>query len=61
MELLTTKQASEFLQIPVKTLVNWRFNQRYPLPYVKIGKLVGYSKSDLLVFINRHKKVCPED
>lgn len=54
MELLTTEQASEFLSIPTQTLVNWRFNQRYPLPYVKVGKLVRYKKSDLIEFISQH-------
>ena len=54
MELLTTQQASEFLGIPAQTLVNWRFNQRYALPYVKFGKLVRYKKSDLVEFISQH-------
>ncbi|MBE6446251.1 MAG: helix-turn-helix domain-containing protein [Alphaproteobacteria bacterium] len=59
MELLTTQQASEFLGIPAQTLVNWRFNQRYPLPFVKIGKLVRYRKSDLVEFISQHLVCMP--
>lgn len=59
MELLTTKEASEFLGIPTQTLVNWRFNQRYLLPYVKIGKLVRYRKSDLVEFVSQHLVYMP--
>ena len=35
------------------TLADWRHNQRHPLPYVKIGRMVRYRFKDLEEFIER--------
>ena len=45
--LLTTKEAADFLGIPARTLENWRCNQRYALPYIKIGRIIRYRLVDL--------------
>lgn len=45
--LLTTQQASEYLQITVGTLAVWRTNKTYSIPYLKCGGRVRYRKSDL--------------
>ena len=45
--LLTTKEAANFLRIPARTLENWRCNQRYDLPYVKLGRIIRYRMVDL--------------
>ena len=50
--LLTTKEAADFLGIPSRTLENWRCNQRYNLPYIKIGRLIRYRMIDLVDWIN---------
>lgn len=46
-ELLTTKQASEYLQISVGTLAVWRTNNTYNIPYIKCGGRVRYRRADL--------------
>lgn len=47
LELLTTKQTSEYLQISVGTLAVWRTNNTYNIPYIKCGGRVRYRKADL--------------
>lgn len=48
--LLTTKEAAAYLNLPRKTLEAWRQDNKY-LRYTKIGKSVRYLKSDLAKFI----------
>ena len=50
-ELLTRKEAAEFLGVKVGTLSVWACNKRYNLPYVKVGSLVRYRRSDLEHFL----------
>ncbi len=49
--LLTRKEAAEFLGISEGTLAVWKCTKRYPLPVVKVGRLVRYRESDLLKFL----------
>lgn len=51
--LLTRKQAAEFLGVKEHTLAVWACNQRYTLPYVKVGRLAKYRYSDLLEFVQK--------
>ena len=46
-QLLTRKEAAEYLGIKVDTLAVWASTHRYNLPMVKIGRLVKYRQSDL--------------
>ena len=50
-ELLNRQEAADFLGVSKGTLEVWACTKRYPLPYVKIGRLAKYRKSDLLQFI----------
>lgn len=52
-ELLTRQQAAEYLGVTPRTLAIWACVKRYPLPYVKVGRLVKYRRSDLEAFIAR--------
>lgn len=45
--LLTAIEAAEFLGVKPQTLAVWRCNQRYDLPFVKVGNAVKYRMSDL--------------
>jgi predicted site-specific integrase-resolvase len=45
--LLDEKAAAEFLQIAAGTLSVWRSTGRYKVPFVKVGHLVRYRRSDL--------------
>lgn len=50
--LLTARQASEFLQVPVSTLAVWRCTNRVHLPFVKVGgRHVRYRREDLEAFL----------
>ena len=59
--LLTTKEAADFLGIPARTLENWRCNQRYNLPYIKIGRIIRYRMIDLVAWINSSRVSNQED
>jgi excisionase family DNA binding protein len=50
-ELMTPVEVAAYLGVSVKTLAVWRCTKRYPLPYVKVGRLVKYRKSDLDQFL----------
>lgn len=52
-DLLTRKEAAEYLGITASTLAVWACVKRYKLPYIKIGRLVKYRRSDLDSFIER--------
>ena len=49
--LLTETQAAELLGLRPTTLQVWRSTRRYPLAYVKCGRLVRYRKSAIEAFI----------
>lgn len=50
-KLLTPAQTAEILGVTVATLATWRCTKRYPLPYVKTGRLVRYREADVLAYI----------
>ena len=50
-ELLDSKQAAAYLNCQPQTLMLWRCTGRYNLPFVKIGRLARYKRSDLDRFI----------
>ena len=60
--LVATAEAAKILGARKGTLVVWRSQQRYALPYVKIGRKVMYRISDLLAFIEARvvRQVKPE-
>ncbi len=53
-ELLSRREAAAYLGVAEQTLAIWKCTKRYALPFVKIGKLVKYRKSDLDAFIARN-------
>lgn len=50
-ELLTPDDVAELLGVTIHTLAVWRCEKRYNLPYVKVGRLVRYRRSDLITFV----------
>lgn len=50
-ELLTVKEAGEYLKVSGGTIYHWTF--RKILPVVKLGRLSRYRKQDLDNFINQ--------
>jgi excisionase family DNA binding protein len=51
-KLLTRKEAAEFLGVSEGTLAVWKVTKRYPLPVIKVGRLVKYRESDLINFLD---------
>lgn len=49
--LLTARQASEFLQVPLSTLAVWRSTGRVQLPFLKVGGHVRYRREDIERFL----------
>jgi hypothetical protein len=49
-EFWTEKQTAAFLGVKRGTLSMWRYFHRYPLPFVKVGRLVRYAPADVLAF-----------
>ena len=46
-------QVAEILGVSKQTLAVWRCEQRYPLPYVKVGSRVRYRPADVERFLER--------
>ena len=53
LELLDTKEASEFIRIPEGTLVQYRHRGRGPA-YIRLGRHVRYEKKELKRWLYRH-------
>ena len=51
--LLTRKQAADFLGVKEITLAIWKSTKRHGLPVVKVGRLAKYRYGDLLEFVER--------
>lgn len=51
--LLSEQQAAELLDVKPGTLQVWRSTGRYPLAYIKVGRLVRYRRSAIDAFIAR--------
>ena len=45
-------EAAKILGVQPNTLDIWRSTKRYPLPYIKVGRLVRYRQSALDAFLN---------
>lgn len=55
-DLLSRRDAADFLGVTEQTLAVWKCTQRYNLPFVKIGRLVKYKRSDLEAFIENNRR-----
>lgn len=49
---ITPQEAADYIGAAVTTMAIWRCTKRYPLPYIKVGRLVRYRISDLDAFLN---------
>ncbi|MER2511027.1 MAG: helix-turn-helix domain-containing protein [Nitrosomonas ureae] len=45
--LFTPIETAEYIGATEKTLAVWRCTGRYAIPFIKVGRLVKYRKSDL--------------
>jgi hypothetical protein len=56
-DLVSRKIAAEFLGVKENTLAVWATNNRYNIPYVKVGRLVKYRIRDLEAFLEQNLKL----
>jgi excisionase family DNA binding protein len=54
-ELKTHREAAEYLGIAEQTLHNWRATGRVRIPFVRVGRLVKYLRTDLDQFLERQR------
>jgi len=54
-ELLCDIQAAKALNVSVGTLRNWRSSRLGGPAFIRVGRLVRYSESDLLEYLNRQR------
>lgn len=57
-DLLTTAEAAEYLGTTVGTMEVWRCSKRYAIPYIKVGRLVKYRRSDLEQWLQSRTVSC---
>lgn len=50
-ELLSRRDAAEYLGIKPQTLAVWAWHRRHDLPYVRVGGRAMYRRSDLEAFV----------
>jgi hypothetical protein len=53
-ELISDVAAAAILGVKPETLANWRYLKSVSLPYVKVGRLVKYKRSQLQAFIEHN-------
>ena len=46
-ELVNEKEAASILDLAPGTLSVWRCTKRYKIPFIKVGRLVRYRRSEL--------------
>lgn len=52
--LMTPRDAAVYIGVKINTLAVWRMTNKYELPFVKLGKVIRYRKSDLDEWINKN-------
>lgn len=51
-KLLTAKQVSELLEVKTSTVYDWVY--RDVIPYIKLGRLVRFKKTDIFHWLDTH-------
>lgn len=54
--LFTRTEAAHYIGVKPQTLAVWACHQRYPLPMIKVGRLVKYRKTDLDAFLDANRQ-----
>jgi excisionase family DNA binding protein len=54
---LSADEAAEYLGLKYQTLAAWRSNKRHQIPFIKIGSLVFYRRSDLDAWLESRRVV----
>ncbi len=56
-ELLSLKEAAEFLSIKKSTIYNWIHHDCSPVTIIRIGATIRFDKEDLVNLINKQRGV----
>ena len=59
-DLMDPSETSQLISVAQGTLAVWRSTGRYDLPYVKVGRLVRYRRTDIEAWLNRRRKTSQE-
>ena len=59
-KLLSPDEVADVLGVSKQTLAVWRCEQRYPLPYVKVGSRVRYRPTDVQQFMVARLQTQPQ-
>ena len=57
-ELLSVKETAELLGIACSTIYNKtskKAEQKFPIPYVKVGRLIKFERRDITSWLDSHK------
>lgn len=54
-KLLDEETTARLIGVAPTTLAIWRSTKRYPLPYIKCGRLVRYREEDVASFIESRR------
>jgi excisionase family DNA binding protein len=57
-ELMSRAEAADYIGVKAQTLAVWACAGRYGLPFVKVGRLCRYRRSDLDAWLARRTR-CP--
>jgi excisionase family DNA binding protein len=49
--LLSNEEAAKYISVAPGTLDVWRCTKRFNIPFIKIGRLIRYRKSELDAFL----------
>lgn len=52
--LLSREETARYLGVAPQTLAIWKWDGRYDLPVIKVGRLTKYRQSDLEAFLRRN-------
>ncbi len=54
-EKLTTEKTAALIGVEMQTLAVWRLTGRHGLPFFKVGKLVRYSRADVMQWLEERR------
>lgn len=52
--LMTPRDAAVYIGVKINTLAVWRMTNKYDLPFVKLGRVIRYRKTDLDEWIDKN-------
>lgn len=54
-EIMSRKEAADYLGISESTMANWACTKKYHIPYFRVGRKVKYRRQDLDEFMENNR------